>query len=246
MPIGNDLRPQTYGMEKWVKMFNPRQQLAHGYCVQAFRECVDADDGSGQLDNRRRAAWAYVAIAIDKMINRNSILTRWDSGTNKVAGTFDSHDLAFKWSYGEMEATCRGLGLEWTINELDECLSAILPMTGHALEESQMLAEQPTAQIAMPSQVINGDARELPLDDDSVDCIVFDPPYEENVCYAELSDFFYVWLKRTAGYVFPNDFTAYLTEKDQEAIASTVRFKNQAAKGKSAKPESTDGHGLRE
>ena len=59
--------------------------------------------------------------------------------------------------------------------------------------------------------------------------------YEENVCYAELSDFFYVWLKRTAGYVFPNDFTAYLTEKDQEAIASTARFKNQAAKGKSAK-----------
>ena len=235
VPIGNDLRPQTYGMEKWVKMFNPRQQLAHGYCVQAFRECVDADDGSGQLDNRRRAAWAYVAIAIDKMINRNSILTRWDSGTNKVAGTFDSHDFGFKWSYGEMEVTCRGLGLEWTINELDECLSAILPMTGHALEESQMLAEQPTAQIAMPSQVINGDARELPLDDDSVDCIVFDPPYEENVCYAELSDFFYVWLKRTAGYVFPNDFTAYLTEKDQEAIASTVRFKNQAAKGKSAK-----------
>ena len=68
-----------------------------------------------------------------------------------------------------------------------------------------------------------------------MDCVVFDPPYEENVCYAELSDFFYVWLKRTAGYVFPEDFTDYLTEKDQEAIASPARFKSQAAKGKSAK-----------
>ena len=68
-----------------------------------------------------------------------------------------------------------------------------------------------------------------------MDCVVFDPPYEENVCYAELSDFFYVWLKRTAGYVFPDDFTDYLTEKDQEAISSPARFKNQAAKGKSAK-----------
>ena len=68
-----------------------------------------------------------------------------------------------------------------------------------------------------------------------MDCVVFDPPYEENVCYAELSDFFYVWLKRTAGYVFPNDFTDYLTEKDQEAISSPARFRNRAAKGKSAK-----------
>ena len=69
----------------------------------------------------------------------------------------------------------------------------------------------------------------------SVDCIVFDPPYEENVCYAELSDFFYVWLKRTAGYVFPDDFTDYLTEKDQEAISSPARFKNRATKAKSVK-----------
>ena len=69
-------------------------------------------------------------------------------------------------------------------------------------------------------KVINGDARNLPLEDASVDCVVFDPPYEENVCYAELSDFFYVWLKRTAGYVLPDDFIDYLTEKDQEAISS--------------------------
>ena len=50
-----------YGQTKWLKMFNPRQQLAHGYCVQAFRECVDTDQDSGRLDDRRRAAWSYVA-----------------------------------------------------------------------------------------------------------------------------------------------------------------------------------------
>ena len=77
-----------------VKMFNSRQLLAHGYCVQAFRECVDADEDAGRLDERRRAAWSYVAIALDKMINRNSLLTRWDIGTKQVvAGTFDSHDF---------------------------------------------------------------------------------------------------------------------------------------------------------
>ena len=235
VPDGNDQRPHTYGMELWVKMFNPRQQLAHGYCVQAFRECVDADADAGQLDDRRKAAWGCVAIAMDKMLNRNSLLTRWDGGTNKVAGTFDSHDFGMKWSYSEMAVTCRGLGLEWSLNDIADCLSEMLTMTGHRQNADRLLPDAATEQTATPTEVITGDARDLPLDDGSVDCIVFDPPYEENVCYAELSDFFYVWLKRTAGYVFPDDFTDYLTEKDQEAIASPARFKNRAVKGKSAR-----------
>ena len=241
VPDGNDQRPHTYGMERWVKMFNPRQQLAHGCCVQAFRECVDADEDAGQLDERRRAAWAYVGMALDKMINRNSLLTRWDGGASKVAGTFDSHDFGMKWSYSEMAVTCRGLGLEWSINDIAESLSEIIAMAGHPEPvEETVQAEMPGRHeepmtIAPPAQVIRGDARDLPLDDASVDCIIFDPPYEENVCYAELSDFFYIWLKRTAGYVFPDDFTDYLTEKDQEAISSPARFKNRATKGKSVK-----------
>ena len=108
-------------------------------------------------------------------------------------------------------------------------------MTGHTENTGQLIAETASDSIAPPAEIIQEDARDLPLDDASVDCVVFDPPYEENVCYAELSDFFYVWLKRTAGYVFPKDFTDYLTEKDQEAISSPARFRNRAAKGKSAK-----------
>ena len=247
VPDGNDQRPHTYGIEQWIKMFNLRQQLAHGYCVQAFRECVDADKDAGQLDDRRKAAWGYIGITLDKVINRNSVLCIWDYQTNKVVQTFLTHDFSFKWSYAEMAISCRGLGLEWSIKDMDKCLSAILSMTGHpepadqtgmSVEAVQAGLPAPTeapASIASPARVIRGDARDLPLDDASVDCVVFDPPYEENVCYAELSDFFYVWLKRTAGYVFLDDFADYLTEKDQEAISSPARFKNRAAKSKSAK-----------
>ena len=64
----------------------------------------------------------------------------------------------------------------------------------------------------------------------SIDCIVFDPPYHNNINYAELSDFFYVWLKRTAGYVFPEYFTEHLTDKTNEAIASPARFRAQASR----------------
>ncbi len=235
VPIGNDQRPHTYGMEQWVKMFNPRQQLAHGYCVQAFREGVDADRAAGRLDDCRKAAWGYVALAMDKLISTNSLLSRWHPNRQVVAGTFDSHDFGFKWSYSEMAVLCRGLGLEWSLNDIADCLSEMVGMAGHAKSAASLIAAPASRPVAPPAEVIQGDARDLPLDDASVDCVVFDPPYEENVCYAELSDFFYVWLKRTAGYLFPEHFTDYLTEKDQEAIASPARFKTRAVKGQSVK-----------
>ena len=236
VPIGNDQRPHTYGMEQWVKMFSPRQQLAHGYCVQAFRECVDADEEAGRLDDLRRAAWAYVAIALDKMINRNNLFNAWVPQNGTIGNAFATHDFSFTWSHTEMAITCRGLGLEWALNEVSECISAIIPMIGHTRANDQLLtADTAAGKPSSPSEILVGDARDLPLNDASVDCIVFDPPYEENVCYAELSDFFYVWLKRTAGYLFPDDFPDYLTEKDQEAISSPARFKNRATKGRSAK-----------
>ena len=54
-----------------------------------------------------------------------------------------------------------------------------------------------------------------------------DPPYYDNVMYAELSDFFYVWLKRTAGLLFPEEFSDYLTDKDREAVANPAKFKGK-------------------
>ncbi len=80
-----------------------------------------------------------------------------------------------------------------------------------------------------PSVVVtckSGDALDH-IEDGSVDVVVMDPPYYDNVMYAELSDFFYVWLKRTAGYVFPEYFTRPLTDKENEAVANPAKFKGQ-------------------
>jgi hypothetical protein len=65
------------------------------------------------------------------------------------------------------------------------------------------------------------------IKDSSVDVVVMDPPYYDNVMYAELSDYFYVWLKRTAGYVVPELFRQSLTDKDHEAVANLAKFKGQ-------------------
>ena len=65
------------------------------------------------------------------------------------------------------------------------------------------------------------------LGDASIDVVVMDPPYYDNVMYAELSDFFYVWLKRTAGRVFPELFRRQLTDKENEAVANPARFRGE-------------------
>ena len=237
--------PLQYGMPRWRAMFNPRQQLAHGYCVQAFRELVDADKATGVLDDTRKAAWCYVALAFDKLINRNSLLVRWTPLTQTVNATFDSHDFGMKWSYAEMAVIHpAGYGLSWAMGDIVSCIAELTAMAGYpkpggavsnaaANDQQELMGDgddSPTA-TALASLVTVGPAQDMDLSDASIDAIIFDPPYHNNVNYAELSDYFYVWLKRTAGYVFPEYFQPYLTDKVNEAIASPARFREQARGG---------------
>ena len=231
-----------YGMPKWRDMFTTRQLLAHGYCVQAFRDLVYEDRDAGRLDEIRKAAWCYVALGVDKLINRNSLLSRWNpnKGKETVEATFDSHDFGMKWSYAEMAIAIEGLGLEWALNDLGDCLNQLLQMAGYQRNATHngklMSVGDDENAIAPPSMVTIGPAQDTDLPAASVDAIVFDPPYHRNVNYAELSDFFYVWLKRTAGYVLDDNLMApYLTDKVNEAIASPARFRQEAqTTGKSA------------
>ena len=244
--------PHQYGMPTWRDMFNPRQQLAHGYCVQAFRELVDEDKAAGKLEGARKAAWCYVGLALDKVVNRNCFRSIWDPGTSKVAHTFSTHDFGMKWSYAEMVVTIGGLGLEWALEEMASCIGKLTSMAGHSKPESSDSSPAATLisddvrpaggnHVAPPSKVTLGPAQDVDIPSGSVDAIVFDPPYHNNVNYAELSDFFYVWLKRTVGRVRRDLCKPYLSDKVNEAIASPARFRDRAVSGaKSARDLATD------
>ena len=244
--------PHQYGMPTWRDMFNPRQQLAHGYCVQAFRELVDEDEAAGKLTDVRKAAWCYAALAFDKVVNRNCFRSIWDPGTNKVAHTFSTHDFGMKWSYAEMAVTIRGLGLQWALNDVGKCIRELVSMAGHPKPEAGDSSREATLisddarpadddHVAPASKVTLGLAQDLDIQSGSVDAIVFDPPYHNNVNYAELSDFFYVWLKRTVGHVRPDLCQPYLSDKVNEAIASPARFRDRAVSSdKSARDLATD------
>ena len=242
-----------YGMWSWIDTFSPRQRLAHGYCVQAFRELVDEDKAAGELTEVRKAAWCYAALALDKQVGRNCLSSIWDPGTNKVAHAFATHDFGMKWSWAEMPLVePAGYGLSWALGDTRDCIEKLTEMTGHPKPEDDASTRTPAFisdvdrpvvndHAAPPSTVTLGPAQELDIPSDSVDAIVFDPPYHSNVNYAELSDFFYVWLKRTAGYVYPELCQQYLSDKVNEAIASPARFRDRAASSsKSARDLATE------
>jgi putative DNA methylase len=206
-----------YGLCYWRQMFSSRQFYGHCTSVEVFQQIVEESVRS-ELD---KAAMAYLAIALDKLLNYNAIQVRWHSGREVIAGVFDRHDFSFKWTYAEIEPTVTGLGYEWVIEQTGKALRELLELLGQSTDGKLEFIE-PRAKPQI--QVTSASADALPLEDATVDCVVMDPPYYDNVMYAELSDFFYVWLKRTAGLLFPGLFTGRLTDKDREAVANPARF----------------------
>ena len=225
---------RLYGMYRWIDLFSPRQLLCHGVGVEVFREMLDEDRTAGRLDDLRGAAYGYLALSLDKLRDYNSRMTRWHAGREVVAGTFDRHDFAFKWSYAEMAPLIVGLGYDWAIEQTAKCIRELVALVrpessagagnlfGGAGEDSVAAPDPPPVTITCKS-ADNLDH----IDDGTVDVVVMDLPYYDNVMYAELSDFFYVWLKRTAGHVFPELFRRKLTDKENEAVANPARFAGQ-------------------
>jgi len=219
--ISSDPRPRLYGMRRWADMFSPRQLLAMGVLVEELRrlrpEILEAEG-----PEVGEAIIHLLALAVDKFVNHNCILTRWHSSHAVIAAKMDRHDYAFKATYAEMAVCNSGAGLDWAI--------------GNVLEAYEEIARLPRADEAKPAEVTLGSATALPqLADGSITAVVVDPPYAENVQYSELADFFYVWLKRTQGHRRPEWFSTYLCEHDQEAVANISRHRGGAKAAKQAR-----------
>ena len=229
--VSNDDRPIQYGMPFWRDLFSPRQLLCHGTSVEVFREMLAADRANGELTEIRQAAYGYLALSLDKLRDYNSRMTRWHVNREVVVNTFDRHDFSFKWSYAEMAPLIAGLGYDWAIGQTAKCIKELVSLVRP--EENggsgNLFAGADAAKYTPPPLTITckpGDSLDH-IADGTIDAVVMDPPYYDNVMYAELSDFFYVWLKRTAGHVFPELFRRQLTDKDNEAVANPARFQGQ-------------------
>ncbi|OQA44946.1 MAG: hypothetical protein BWY52_01452 [Chloroflexi bacterium ADurb.Bin325] len=218
-PGGNDDRPLTYGMPTWADFFSPRQLLAMGTFAETLHSLED-EIRRTMPSQRADAVIAYLAIALNKCPNYSSLLASWHAPRGVMRSVFDRHDFSFKWTYGEFDAA--GNLLPWAANQV---VDAYRELTELAAPAQLALAIEKPARPVDRLSIVQGSATDLrSVRNEAIHNITVDPPYYDNVQYAELSDFFYVWLKRSVGHLFPEFFRDELTNKDDEAVANPARF----------------------
>jgi putative DNA methylase len=201
-------RVQLYGMTRHADLFTQRQLTALDTFCNLVGTARTLALGHVQQINRffveayANAVATYLSFSVDWCANYWSTLAT--SGDSFIRATFSRQALAMVWDYAEAnpfsEASGNfGSGLSWVAKALDEVPA-----------------------ISYGTVSMSDAATELQV----VDKIVFstDPPYYDNIGYADLSDFFYVWLRRSLSKVYPDLFATLLVPKAQELIATPHRF----------------------
>lgn len=215
IPEGHKTRePLRVGFSRWCDLFTPRQLLGHLFLVEELNR-LKPEILQKLGPEKGKAVVTYLQFAIDKGVDYNSRQTRWEYTRGIVKGTFGRHDFSLKWTFGEMIFCGPNSGAAWGLSQI---LDAYKGMAELLEPVRKATGGNP------PLTLLYGTAASIPsVADRSVDVICFDPPYYNNVQYAELSDYFYVWQKRTLGDLYPDLFVRRLTNKADEAVANPDR-----------------------
>jgi putative DNA methylase len=196
----------VYGFTSWGKFFNERQALALWVLSQLVAKSHSQILSEVSDPDYARAVSTYLALAVDRLADYNSQLCTWVAGGEFIGHTFTRQGLPMVWDYAEVNPFSGATGdfagaLEWIVRVIDRARPSL---NGECTAEQQ-------------------DARALPQPAGQTDAIITDPPYYDSVSYGEISDFFYVWLKRSVGSIYPTLFATPLTPKTAEIIANKYR-----------------------
>jgi|WetSurSiteA1Bulk_404760.scaffolds.fasta_scaffold00140_5 putative DNA methylase len=214
-----DIRTQLYGLTKYGDLFTPRQLVAltiFSDLVQESRVKIieDAkaagmlDDGKG-IDQGGTGATAYgdavavyLAFAVDRSTDFNNSLTGWRHGNEKIMGLFNRQAIPMVWDFGEA-------------NIIENVVGGFITNVEY---QSKCIAKVSALGIGYS---IQADAANQNISTQKV--ISTDPPYYDNIGYADLSDFFYIWLRRSLKSVYPNLFGTLAVPKSEELVATPYR-----------------------
>ncbi|GFP21533.1 hypothetical protein HKBW3S06_00760, partial [Candidatus Hakubella thermalkaliphila] len=194
-------RVQRYGMLKWGDLFNPRQKLALITFAEKVRQAHEKMLKEGTEEEYAKAVVSYLALCVDKIADYCNVLCQWRNNLETVGHTFARQALPMLWDYVEGNPVTGASGtwagsVDWITKTIEVCSEG-----------------------ATPATVSQASATSLPYPDNYFDAVITDPPYYDNVPYSYLSDFFYVWLKRTIGDLYPELFATPLTPKTEEIVA---------------------------
>jgi adenine-specific DNA methylase len=204
-------RVNNYGLEKWGDLFNARQALMLITFAQKLQTVYELAVHELDSTEYATAIVSELACVVDRMADKASTLALWNNIGEKIEHTFGRQALPMVWDYAEVNPFSGSTGdwesaLEWVVRAIEHCSNA-----------------SPT-----PASLRQGDASRLTLSNNLLDAVVTDPPYYDAVPYADLSDFFYVWLKRCIGDLHPDIFSTPLTPKKPEIIQEPARHNNGA------------------
>jgi len=192
------------GCETFGDLYNGRQ----AFTIYTFYKILKHIRLQKQFPSDKQVADALqiaLAFAIDRSVSQNTSLSRWDASRLTIKGAFSKQALAVVWDFAEANPFSGGTSdwdgaLEWICKFIEA--NADLQSTGTATRAS-------ATSITLPS--------------DSAAALITDPPYFAAIPYGDLSDFFYVWLRRGIGEAFPELFVDNLTDKDEELIVTNAQ-----------------------
>jgi len=201
----------AYGLDTFDKLFTNRQLTALTTFSELVGEAQKKVVEDGGSEEYGQAIGVYLSFIISKMADRGSTICSWDSSRDGLRNTFGRQAIPMVWDYAEGNPFSNSSGcfdnmVEW----IYKCILEF-PASGSGF--TQQLASQ-----------------YIP-DEENV-MVSTDPPYYDNISYANLSDFFYVWLRRALKNMFPELFSTMLTPKDGELIATPYRFDGSCERAK--------------
>ncbi len=202
-------RVQNYGMTSHAALFSRRQIVALSKFADLTRGLAQQDCGHDLGSPDYAVALAtYLAFAVSKAANYWSTLCSWYVGKEIMVSTFGLPTLSMVWDFTEANPFSDSSG-NWTLG-VEQAASGIENLF-------------PTV---IPGTVSQLDAARHPMSFEGKPLISTDPPYYDNIGYASLSDFFYVWLRRCLSNAYPALLSTVLTPKEAELIAEPGRFDN--------------------
>lgn len=189
-----------YGMTTWGDVFSPRQALGLITLIRLLKEAASEENDL----NLRVAVQTCLALAVDRCADKCASLVVWDNTRDMATHVFGRQALPMIWDFAEVSFLSdngwNGAS-EWVLRVIEAIAKAKMP------EGTSACAS----------------ATNHPLPNDTVDAVVSDPPYHAAIPYADLSDFFYSWLKRSIGHLHPELFNADLSPKDEECVSLSHR-----------------------
>ena len=205
---GRAFSQRNYGMNTFENLFTPRQALALTTLVGLVGQLGEKQTGDDP--GLVRSVQSCLALAVDRQADYTSSLCSWGPSRENIQHTFGRQAIPMIWDFTEVNSLSNSTGC-W-----DGAYEWGVAFCRH-LEKLDLHS----------AQTEQANAASHPLPDDSAQFFCSDPPYYDAVPYADLSDFFYVWLKRTLPSSVGISFADELTPKKDECIVDEVKGKDR-------------------